>query len=309
MTATQSEKFLEFFTNELKRRHALPKKIEISRLGRAVLASAFDEDPKETISESVFSGMDPDPSVAVLKALVERCERNAFRSGYESGSPSCLTARSDGFAAFPVGAAKNAKSIARRNAYHEAIERYVWAKWWDDPSFAHTAIPHTNFTSLSPSLSLIRPHHAMTPFESVYEIHPEIEGHPELKVVVLFAFMRSGGVISGGACERASDIDRARFRALAELSRHALAAHRIQADKRSATTFYERRLMFFAADPRGQELAMKRISAKGTRKVLLPDLEIDEPISHQLGDLVAVHRCLFKDQPPFVGGMLERLCL
>jgi hypothetical protein len=28
-----------------------------------------------------------------------------------------------------------------------------------------------------------------------------------------------------------------------------------------------------------------------------------------LGDLVAVHRCLFKDQPPFVGGMLERLCL
>lgn len=309
MTVTQSEKFLESFTNELKRRHALPKKIEISRLGNAVLASAFDEEPEETISESVFCGMDPDPSVAVIKALVERCERNAFRSGHESGSPFCMTDRSDGFAAFPVGAAQNAESIARCNAFHEAIERYVWAKWWDDSSFAHTAIPHTNFASLGPSLSLIRPIHAITPLDSVYEVHPEIQDHPDLKVVVLFAFMRNGGVISGGACEHASDIDRARFRALAELSRHALAAHRILADNRSTTTFYEKRLMFFAVDPRGLELTMKRISAKGTRKVLLPDLEIDEPISHQLDDLVAVHRCLFKDQPPFVGGTLERLCL
>ena len=43
------------------------------------------------------------------------------------------------FAAFPKWAGLDASSFARKNALAEAIERYVWAMWWDNPTIAHSA--------------------------------------------------------------------------------------------------------------------------------------------------------------------------
>lgn len=309
MTNRASDKFLEAFTKELKSRGALPKKIEISRLGNAVLASAFDIESEEAISDSVFSGMDPDPAVAILKALVEKYERAAFLAGFQNGNPACQTDRSDGFAAFPVGVRQDSQAIARQHAFHEAVERYVWAKWWDEPQFSHTLTQYTDLSRMEPSLALLRDLNQLVPLKELYEIRPEIQGRPDLAVVILFALCENGGLVSGGACEHPRDLARARFRAMAELSRHALAARKMIVEDRKPTTFYERRLMFFAADPRGAELALKRIAAKGSQKISLPELDVDTAIPHELDDLVTVHRCLFEDQPPFVGGPVERLCL
>lgn len=309
MTNRASDKFLEVFTKNLKSRSALPKKIEISRLGNAVLAGAFDTEPEEVISDSVFSGMDPDPAVAILKALVEKCERAAFLAGFQNGNPACQTDRSDGFAAFPIGVGQDPQAIARRHAFHEAVERYVWAKWWDEPQFSHTLTQYTDLSRLEPSLALLRDLNQLVPLKEIYESRPKIQGRSDLVVVILFALCENGGLVSGGACEHPRDLARARFRAIAELSRHALAARKIITEGRNPMTFYERRLMFFAADLRGAELALKRIAAKGSQNISLPELDIDTAIPHELDDLVNVHRCLFKDQPPFVGGSLERLCL
>jgi len=309
MKTNPAEIFLESFASTLKARGVLPKKIEISRLGNVVLASAFDAEPSSAISEYVFSGMDPDPNVAVIKSLVEKCERNAFAEGYRHGDSACQTERSDGFAAFPIGIVQDTQGTARKNAFHEAVERYVWAKWWDNPEISHELTPRSDFSQLEPSLSILTHLNALLPLGTVYEVRPAISGRADLAVVLFFALLKGGGVISGGACEHPRDTARARFRALSELARHGLAFDRMRTNGLRATSFYERRLAYFAADPAGESSAIERILARGTAKLSLPELMIDHAVSHSLEDKVAVHRCLLQDQPPFVGGSLERLCL
>jgi hypothetical protein len=56
--------------------------------------------------------------------------------------------------------------------------------------------------------------------------------------------------------------------------------------KRAPKSFYEKRLHFFAFDPKGRAMLEYRLSANGTRSVTLPKLAIDEEVSHSLSDLV-----------------------
>jgi hypothetical protein len=73
-------------------------------------------------------------------------------------------------------------------------------------------------------------------------------------------------------------------------------------------SFYEKRLAFFGLG-HGDQLVAKRLANPGTESVILPHLAIDETVEHSMSQDYFVHRCLFENQPPFVGGELERLCL
>jgi hypothetical protein len=300
--------FLLEFTKELKERSALPKHIELSRIGPVHMASIYDELRSAVVTDSIMTGMDVDHDLAIIKGLVEMTERQAFAEGKRAGLASCQTARSDGFAAYPVRAHKNSAELARRNAHCEAIERFVWASWWDDSSLGHVMETVTANSGLV-SIALLQALQKIVSLKEVVRISPHARGAPGVAVAIYFAFLDPIGVISGGAAGPKDDLESINFRALCELSRHALAVNRIRQGKGTPNTFYEERLAYFAQTEAGTKLAQSRLNSVGTGLVSLPPLLIDEVVPHALSDLVVVHRCYFQNQPPFVGGSLERLCL
>lgn len=286
----------------------MPSKIELTNIGQTTIANSFDDARDFVISEYATTGMSVDPSVAVLKSLVERIERNAYTSGFEKDLSSCATERSDGFAAYPVKASSNSKVTARSNAYSEAVERFVWSTWWDDQTVGHEQFSLDESNTTPASLELIQELSKIIKIKKVTTVVPLISNSDQ-KVVISFAELENGGFISGGASGSAKESEITLYRGLCELIRHGIAAHHFIENNRAPKSFYEKRLHFFAFDPKGRVLLEKRLSANGTRSITLPKLAIDEEVPHHLSDLVYVHRCYFENQPPFVGGELERFCL
>lgn len=304
-----SSAFLASFTGKLKARNFLPQNIEVSNIGSTVLANVFNQTDESVISEFIFTGMDTDPATAVLKGLVEMTERNAYSQGYKNGLKSCQTERSDGFAAFPRGIVQDSNYQARRNAFHEAVERYVWATWWDQHDIKHKieSVDARRMSSLSENLFLEIAKNVS--LKKVLEVEPSVELQAGLSTRIFFAFLEPYGVISGGACGPSTETGATDYRALCEMYRHAVAVSRMKSFGATPISFYEKRLAYFGLSEIGTQLAEERIMVNGSKTIFLPRLSIDEPVPHSLDDLVSVHRCYFENQPPFVGGALERLCL
>lgn len=303
----KSEDVLAHLSSRLRHDQKLPKHIQLASLTCGTLASVYDRLSSEVISESICSGVDADPTTATLKGIVELIERRAFTEGRRNAIPECQTERSDGFAAFPRWAGIDASGAARENALSEAIERYVWSKWWDDPNIAHST-RQIDLDILWPGEGLLVDACSAVAVKSVVEIRPKLAASKRV-VVIYFAKLEPIGVISGGACGFETEIATVRYRALSELSRHALAARKILTGKAKPTTFYEHRLAFFASTDSGTNRFEMRMKTEGQTAIVLPQLQWDAEIEHDLADVVSVHRCYFENQPPFVGGELERLCL
>lgn len=297
---------LSSLLKELKLRNKLPKSMVASKVGDRYWFVCRDHDQSGIISEDSTTGFSNNRNIALLKALSERVERLAFRSGYANKVKSCLTERSDGFAAYPLFY-KSAEMKARESALSEAVERYVWAKWWDNEDIAFTLRPISNFSeqNISVYVSLIKDQCSL---EEIFVIQPKIKNSNALTVTILFGRLRTGGFVSGGACGSADDLKQSLLRSLDELYRHGLAVKKIKLERLEPVTFYEKRLAYFGLGF-GDHLISKRLETNGDKSVLLPSLEIDEHVQHELQDLFRVHRCHFENQPAFVGGALERLCL
>lgn len=124
---------------------------------------------------------------------------------------------------------------------------------------------------------------------------------------ILFLILANGGLVSGGAAGPKADRESSILRALSELSRHAICAKKI-IEGTKPETFYERRLEYMVMKNASEQL-FKRLGSSGDRVIFLPKLRFDDEVKHAMQDLVVVHRCYFFDQPVFIGGKLERLCL
>lgn len=309
MARSSRSDFLMKFASELKTRGALPKNIELAQIGPVFLASVFNELESSIITESVFTGMDVDPDLAVLKGLVEMAERAAYADGKENGLISCKTERSDGFAAFPYGVLNETKDAAKKNAYFEAVERFAWATWWDNKNFSHRCEEIPVDETVESSHAILKQLPEILPVKAAYRVTPEIENGTDAVVAMYFAFIEPYGVISGGAAGSGHDIVSVNFRAICELLRHALAIRKMKTSEACPVTFYEKRLAHFGLTKIGSDAALARINHQGHDAILLPKLVIDEQVPHALEEIVTVHRCYFEDQPPFIGGELERLCL
>jgi hypothetical protein len=297
---------LSKLASEMKRRGALPKSIELSQVGKVHMAAAFNKVDSQLISESVTVGMDSDPDLAVLKALVELIERKAFSAGKLAGQEICATPRSDGFAAFPCFG-EGAEEAARENAFCESIERYVWAKWWDEGNISHN-VRDLGQVGSEPATELLAAIGKVIPLRQCLEVRPKFASQ-EYVVIIVVAYLNDMGVVSGGACVRAPNLKEGRFRAMCELVRHALAVRRSMKEGIQPKTFYEKRMVYFGTSIEGERLVQSRLASLGNDVIRLPALKFDAQVSHPLSDLVMVHRCLFENQPPFIGGDLERLCL
>jgi hypothetical protein len=261
------------------------------------------------ISQESVTGFSHNPDISFSKAISERIERLAFVNGRADGLASCQTESSDGFAAFPIVLRTRtaAKMEARQRALSEAVERFVWAKWWDNPKIGATI---RNFQSVSSNFSISKQivEKIPTPFsiEKIHLVEPKHNGI--FKVFILACEMSNGGFVSGGACGKPGQEKETMNRAAAELFRHGLAAKRLADSGVPPSSFYQNRLYYFAFES-GGDLVRKRIEALGNEVISLPSLSIDCEVPHKHQDLICVYRCLFKEQPPFIGGILERFCL
>lgn len=305
MDTTQTN--INSLLKELKARRALPKKMDVAKLGERHWFVCHDHEDANIISETSSTGFSDDPSIALLKSLSERVERIAFREGNKTQIPSCQTERSDGFAAFPKFY-ENSDERARSSALSEAIERYVWATWWDNHEIdfeLKTVGEIGNEFKIGPHIKTISDQCGI---EEIFVVTPKIENAENHQVIILFARLRLGGFISGGACGDISQEKETLLRAFDELYRHGLAIENIRKNNLTPQSFYEKRLAYFGFG-KGNLLIRERLEAKGRKSIFLPTLKTDEQIPHQFDDLFCVHRCLFVDQPPFIGGNLERFCL
>ncbi|MEQ1665165.1 MAG: hypothetical protein ABL927_07310, partial [Bdellovibrionales bacterium] len=205
---------------------------------------------------------------------------------------------------------ENATMQARENALCEAIERYAWAKWWDEEKTKYL-ISNLDLLDRSywgESYSLVEKIKSILDIEQIIEINPKFTPYDDKELIILVAHIKNHGVVTGGACGDRTVRAKTLARASGELFRHILAAKKILDQKATPASFYEKRLAYLFSS-NGLKQFNNRVSIQGQNPIILPELIIDEEIPHSYSEIVSVYRCLFKDQPPFVGGLLERMCL
>jgi len=302
-----SESSIQSLIGALNDRGLMPENLEVAKLGSVYFANAFDFLDQAVIHYSVCCGASRSLPMAVMKALSERIERRVFLETIQD-CPETRFDSTDGFAAFPILISDDqlARQCARENAYSEAIERFVWAKWWDNPDLGAKVTRISASEPIDPvDEELLIEIDKVCALDSIWLIEPIVE-NPSVSPVILFGKLKDGGWISGGAAGvEASNVA---FRAMIEMYRHAAAFKRMSRQNITPQSNYEKRLLFFASG-QGDNLVETRLSANGRDSILLPRLEIDRHISHKDSDLFSVHHCLFEDQPVFLGGPIERFCL
>lgn len=282
----------------------VPESVEYSKIGDLYWVNVVQQSTDALISDRVFTGFDVDYATALSKAISEKIEREAFQAGLDQGVDSCQTKRSDGFAAYPRFLS-NPETKVREAALNEAIERYVWATWWDDTEikFDHQILDPSELGLGSPLFEDLQ---AKLKINRLHLISPRFSRFSEKEALIFVAELENG-VLTGGACGDRSDRQGTILRGMAELYRHGLVL--VQNKKMPAElSFYEQRLLFLASS-KGLENFNQRLAIQGSKEVILPDFAFDEVIPHANSKTHLVHRCLFKNQPPFVGGDLERMCL
>jgi len=296
---------LKNLTKVLTKKNHSPRHIQVTNVNGRFWCSIFDDLAEGVITDAVYSGHSNVKETAVLKAHVERLERMAFLEGSKTRHFTCLTDRSDGFAAYPVS--ENCVLEARKNALAEATERLAWSTWWDNPEIGHEILSVDQLLLTAPyrqSLAMVT---ELIGASQLYVVLPKL-ALTDFVVVILIAQLKTGGFVSGGACDLKREHGESVLRASDELLRHGLALKRFQSQHHPPQSFYESRLLYFGLG-HGNSLIERRLNSNGKDAVHLPNLAIDSPVPYSLEDVVYVHRCLYENQPPFVGGRLERFCL
>lgn len=284
----------------------MPKNIEVTHLSNMYFTSSFNFLNGNYISESIASGADYDKELSIIKSLVEYIERLISKTTSDQFKAEGFS-RTDGYAAFPKYYKDTDPNVeCKSNAFHEALERYSWAHWWDnlDIQFVFEDNKIINYTNKTLVNFLIK-------YFSVDEltiISPKTSMDSVSKVLIILGKLKGYGYISGGAAGLCNDLDKTIARALSEFARHGLAFKKMQAGKELRTTFYEERLLNFASGKNNQ-LVQNRLAITGSQQLDLPDLAFDSNFEHMYEHDIVLHRCLFENQPIFIGGNVNRLCI
>ncbi len=291
---------LNTYLRRLKSSQLVPKNIQTSYWRNWVLISGYDHASSEHISESIAMGIDKDPTIALLKCLTEFCERKLAKESKDFEAH--ITLRSDGFAAFPSNNNNDlmSKKSARKNALNEAAERYLWPMWWDRSEVSYQ-IENCNLDTND--LSII----SDFKLKNIRKISVE-DYDSSVRLTILLAETMDGGFLTGGAAGQIYGEEDVFSRAFGELLRHIIVFEKMKSENLVNLTFYEERLWGFASG-KWSNLVRSRLNMNGSTKAKLPELKLDKLISHNYMDLISIHRCLYHNQLPFIGGQIDRLCL
>ncbi len=300
-----AKSILQTVIENLKRHDQMPTRIDFSFVGDRYWCVVSDNttDNVSVMNEDVFTGFSDQKEVALLKALSERAERYTFIEGHKRQDAACATERSDGFAALPTSFDKNE---VRANAFNEAVERFVWSTWWDDTDISFTTTEMKFGDDKVQKSEYLKTVFSTLNLEFIKIIKPDFKNF-QLELPILIGKIKDKGYISGGACGPINESENTFNRGFDELYRHGFAYLRSIEKNIEPNSLYETRLLFFASGL-GDSIVESRLAKDGIKPITLPELTIDSQVETRF-DGYQVHRCHFKDQPPFVGGAMERLCL
>lgn len=293
------ENDIEILINAIKAAGQLPKHIQKTNFKSVFFYNIWNVPYGNIMSYNISTGVDTNEQLALLKSFVEYFERKAFFESNEEGIFP-LSKASDGFAAFPKSFPEYFER-ARNNSLAEAVERFVWGSWWDNKTNAQVSEIYIEDQELPVKdlLSFIDSSH-------IFMIEPLVENESNIKTIIIFIKLKTGGYISGGASGlRKSDTI---FRAASEAVRHYLGFLRYKELRLTPCHFYDERLIYFA-NGLGNTLVEDRLNSISNKSIILPNLVYDQAVQHSFDNIIYVHRCLFENQPPFVGGDIARLCL
>ncbi len=305
---------------------------QLSEAGSIRFCNLVQKSSETLTNPFSFGGMGASYEEAILKALSEWAERQAFFSQIESNSYDSFR-HTDGMGAypvlFPVGwNRENAQKNARNHALCEALERFIWHQWWTQTSIGSKIRKFFNIDTFlnefkSPlikdlifqikslieihSINLIEPDWALTP-----ESDSVVNKFQKYRSRILLLKTKDGGFLSGGCFER--DEYLAVTRMLGEIFHHAKATWKFLNAGNNVESIeklksiYERRLLFFSLGL-GSRLVEDRLNTIGSESVILPNIAIDTQLSHTFENEIVIHRCLFKNQPDFLGGGIDKFCI
>ena len=264
----------------------------------------FSNHAKLSVMGCCGGGWSADKEESQIKAVVEAVERWAFFS-YSTDLPEQaginIDASSNGFAAIPTDMGQK---VASRNAYCEALERWVLNRIWDNGN-----IPLERPELRSRVLGdMLKPLCVEASCFSTRISTEELGGAvpPVAHFCLCLLRTRLGGAISGAACSSTPEL--AIERAALEAYLHAVAFERMLARRLSVfESVIEKRLFHFARMQKGYEIVSDRIEIAASANLLKsPPVLFSKNLPGPWNPEISVHRVLLCDSKPILDGGLER---
>jgi len=264
----------------------------------------FSHHAKLVVMGYCGGGWSADKEESQIKAVVEAVERWAFFS-YSTDLPEIaginIDASSNGFAAIPNDMGPK---VAIRNAYCEALERWVLDQIWDMED-----IPLEQVELQSKILrEMLNPLCAESSCFSARIATEDPGGDPPSVVNFCLCLLKTklGGAISGAACSNTPEL--AIERAALEAYVHAVSFERML--KRGLEVFesvIEKKLFHFARMQNGHEIIKGRIEIAAQANLLKPpQVLFSKNLPGPWEPEISVHRVLLCNSKPMLDGGLER---
>ncbi|PIP95855.1 MAG: hypothetical protein COW00_19530 [Bdellovibrio sp. CG12_big_fil_rev_8_21_14_0_65_39_13] len=224
--------------------------------------------------DSIGAGSDLIKEKALEKALSEYIERKVFFSLKDSD---CYTYSRFGFDMNPTtdGMAAHWWGFkARRNAKHEALERWTLHHWWNDLlSFERVKSSHPHRTILSKTYKQ---------FNTI--------------VVLICDYREESGFFYGFAAHK--NFDKAYNKALVELDRNHRVLTYYNKKKPELSEFREKRVVYFSSPEGFSEFAKKVRKNESIKDLVFPEVYLDKEIPGPWQKWRRVWRVLFKQHIP-----------
>lgn len=299
---------LKKIVSDLKKRSVYPREMTLTSITEGIYAATVNDNiyHNEIMQNSGGLGISDCSDRAVIIALSEYIEWRVFKQYSAENNIKDST----GFAAYPNVFLPNwlSKQRARANALIEAFERFVWASWVDDNCFKHKIFDTIKELQTPLNSKMIKLVNDIQPFKNLVVIQPSVENENNLVFYFIIISLKKGGIVCAGAAGHKKDRQNIIFKILSELFRHNMAAKRLIEEEIECKTHYQKKIKFFAT-VEGQNISKKLLSRTGKQSIKIPPLKKDQLIDHDLADLYNVFFCQYQNQPEFITGKVNRLCL
>jgi len=256
----------------------LPKfTLQKLKLGHVYICTLNESDKQNSgVFASRSCGAGRSWEIAVLKAQTEYVEREAVRASHATSST--------GFAAFPfIFFKQRAIKQAKKYAYAEMVERYVWPEWFANENVVYqlrTEVCEVNrqfYQAIQNEIEV----------RNLYIIQPQLDLN-NLQLVILYALSELGLVCGGAAHENR---EQAELSALKELYMHALGLFRMKHENLQPTTVYDKRVYWISGQ---HQTLQKRLTSQGNAGITIPFPVTFQNIKTEFDQTHIVQRCVFE---------------
>lgn len=231
---------------------------------------------KNILSSSGTCGMSEMPVVAKIKAISEFVEKDASVDNHFNSRT--------GFAAYPfIFNRKKAFIHAKKNAFHEMVERYSLYMW------ASNSIKYLKYSEPEKcNQKLFLAIHKEVNFLEYYKIIPSLINAKNVVSVILYAKTEYGWAFGSAAAE---SIGNAEQNALKELYINCIGLYRIHKHQMIPSSNFEKQLLWISQQ---EKFIQAKINCLGNDSIQIPNA-LFKNINTKYDDCYVVTQCHFAE--------------